>query len=156
MQERSGEAFVIATANDVEGLPPELMRKGRFDEVWWVDLPTRVERLQILNAALKSHGRKLDDLKPEELSDVVSATEGFTGSEIAALVPDALFAGFADGARQITTRDMLTAAKSVVPLSKTASEKLDRLRNWAKGRARPAGTPETATQSTDGDRVLDI
>jgi AAA+ superfamily predicted ATPase len=156
MQERQGEAFVIATANDVEGLPPELMRKGRFDEIWWIDLPTRVERLEILHASLRSHGRKLQDLKADELSDIVSATDQFTGSEIAALVPDALYAAFGDDARPITTRDLLNAAKSVVPLSKTASEKLERLRTWAKGRARLASINETSTQSTDGDRVLEL
>ena len=156
MQERSGEAFVIATANDVEGLPPELLRKGRFDEVWWVDLPTRVERLQILNAALNTHKRKLSSLDSKQHNNLLTATEGFTGSEIAALVPDALFAAFADGARELTARDLLDAAKTVVPLSKTAEEKLTRLRNWAKGRARPAGTPESISQAQAGERVLDL
>jgi len=153
MQERQGEAFVIATANDVEGLPPELLRKGRFDEVWWVDLPTSKERVEILRAALRAHNRSEDGI---DLSDVVAACANFTGSEIAAIVPDALFAGFADGARPINTADLILAADTVVPLSKTAEAKITRLREWAKGRARSASAAETETQSRSGGRKLDI
>jgi AAA+ superfamily predicted ATPase len=153
MQERSGEAFVIATANDVEGLPPELLRKGRFDEVWWVDLPTRTERIEILRAALRSHGRTDDGI---DLIGIASTCEDFTGSEIAAIVPDALFTAFADDARALSTADLLAAARTVVPLSKTASEKITRLRNWAKGRARPASVSDAKTKAQPGDRVLDL
>jgi MoxR-like ATPase len=153
MQERAGEAFVIATANDVSSLPPELMRKGRFDEIWWIDLPTHSEREQIIVAALKAHGRKPgDDLWA---FDVAKATEGFTGSEIAALVPDAMYAAFADGARDLTVQDLLNATLTVVPMAKTAAEKITRLREWAVGRARPATTPETATAAASG-RQLDF
>lgn len=154
MQERSGEAFVIATANDVEGLPPELLRKGRFDEVWWVDLPTPREREAVLAASLRQHGRgkvKID------LARIAQASDGFTGSEIAAIVPDALFAAFADEAREITTDDLVAAAKTVVPLSKTAAEKITRLRQWAVGRARAATSPETETKQARGSaRALDL
>lgn len=152
MQERQGEAFVIATANDVEGLPPELLRKGRFDEVWWIDLPTETERLEILRAALRAHGRE----KVTNLGGVAARCSGFTGSEIAAIVPDALFAGFADGGREITSDDLIDAAKTVVPLSKTAEAKITRLRDWAKGRARPASATDTAEASRSGNRQLDI
>lgn len=154
MQERQGEAFVIATANDVEGLPPELLRKGRFDEVWWVDLPTRTERIEILRAALRSHNRNADGI---DLIEIASICENFTGSEIAAIVPDALFAGFADNARQITTADLMSAAATVVPLSKTAAEKITRLRKWAEGRARSASASDAATsRSQSSGRDLDI
>jgi SpoVK/Ycf46/Vps4 family AAA+-type ATPase len=155
MQERTSEAFIIATANDVSNLPPELLRKGRFDEIWWVDLPTHEERMEILEAALRAHGRGSLEFNFEAVAD---ACNGYTGSEIAALVPDALYAAFADGAREITTADLLDAAKTVAPLSKTAAEKIDRLRAWAVGRARPATTTaaaEQATRETRG-RVIDI
>jgi AAA+ superfamily predicted ATPase len=151
LQERQGESFVVATSNDVSSLPPELLRKGRFDELWFVDLPTRVERAAIVSAALKVHGRTGDE---SLLSAVAAATEGFTGAEIAALVPDALFAAFADGAREIRADDLVNAAKTVVPLSKTASEKIRALREWATARARPASQSENA--ATDGARRLDI
>jgi MoxR-like ATPase len=141
MQERQGAVFVIATANDASNLPPELLRKGRFDEIWWVDLPTASERVAILSTALRAHGRTADGI---DLRAVASACEAFTGSEIAAIVPDALFAAFADSERALTTADLQAAARTVVPLSSTAAEKIGKLRDWAKGRARPATTPDAA------------
>lgn len=153
MQERTGEAFVIATANEVESLPPELLRKGRFDEIFFVDLPNAVEREAILIAALRSHGRP----PMVDQTRVANACDGFTGSEIAAIVPDALFAAFAEDAREITTADLLTAASMVVPLAKTAAEKIDRLRTWAKGKARTASKADTTERAQPSKaRVLDI
>lgn len=151
MQERQGSVFVIATANDVRSLPPELLRKGRFDEVFWVDLPTGPERAGILASALTAHGRTPSSIDLEQLA---RATVTFTGAEIANLVPDALFAAFEDGERALTTEDLLKAAKTVVPLAKTASERIEGLRAWANGRARPASLPE-AEQKTAG-RDLDL
>lgn len=153
MQERQGEAFVFATANDVEALPPELLRKGRFDEVWWVDLPTVQERCSVLTAALKAHGR---DAASINLLDVSKACPDFTGSEVASLVPDALYAAFDEGARAITTDDLITAAGNVTPLAKTAEEKIRRLREWAKGRARPASVIQAASKVKTTSRELDI
>ena len=151
MQERQGSVFVVATANDVRALPPELLRKGRFDEVFWVDLPTKAERQDILRAALAQHGRAVKGI---DLPRLAVETEGFTGAELAALIPDALFEAFADGERALTTKDLSKAAKTVVPLAETAKEKLEGLRAWAKGRARLASTPE-ATRG-NGARALDI
>lgn len=142
MQERQGGAFVIATANDVSTLPPELLRKGRFDELFFVDLPNTQERPEIMRAALKAHGRTADGI---DLAEIAGQTLGFTGSEIAALVPDALFSAFSEGARPITTEDLIAAARTVAPLSKTAAGKIEALREWSKGRARPATTPESAS-----------
>jgi hypothetical protein len=154
MQERSGEAFVITTANDVEGLPPELLRKGRFDDVWFVDLPNEQERGLVLEATLRSFGRSTDGI---DVRAVSRACVGFTGAEIAALVPDAMFVAFADDERGIITTDLITAAESVVPLSKTAAEKITRLREWAKGRARPATSNTTGIGGQKrGVRALDL
>jgi AAA+ superfamily predicted ATPase len=152
MQERQGEAFVIATSNDVSALPPELLRKGRFDELWFVDLPTQTERTDILGAALRAHNRGTANVS---LPQVAAACDGFTGSEVAALVPDALYAAFDDNAREITTADLITAAGSVVPLAKTAADKIEKLRAWAVGRARSATTQDKATNTTKG-RTLDL
>ena len=90
------------------------------------------------------------------LAQMAKATDGLTGAEIAALVPDALYSAFADGERQITAADLIDAAKTVVPLSKTAAEKIERLRQWAAGRARPATTPETTRAATATTRNLDL
>src|SRR5215472_2095142 len=148
MQERAGEAFVIATANDVSKLPPELMRKGRFDEIFFVDLPTVTEREAILQATLKTHGRKPDSVDVTRVAAACyrdSLQFGFTGSEVSELVPSAMFAAYADGARPITTADLLTAAQDTVPLAKTASDKIANLRQWAVGKARPATAAEAPT-----------
>lgn len=153
MQERQGESFVIATSNDIEGLPPEFLRKGRFDEIWWVDTPTASERAEVCKAALRQFGRKADGI---DLDKVVAATAGFTGAEIAALVPEGLFTAFADGAREIKTSDLLTAAKTVVPLTKTAGAKIEKQREWAKGRARPATAAEAVGDKKVQRVVLDI
>ena len=153
MQERQGEAFVVATSNDAASLPPELLRKGRFDEVFFVDMPNAGERSDVLKASLKAHNRA--PLHPEKMEEVAAACDGFTGSEIAAIVPDALFAAFADGARELLVSDLVTAARSVVPLSKTAAEKIEKLRDWAKGRARFASAPYVQDKAR-AVRSLDI
>lgn len=148
MQDRAGGAFVMMTANDPSKLPPEFLRKGRFDEIWFIDLPNPVERAQIVTATLRANGRSIDDLDID-LDAVAEATVNFTGAEIAALIEgDAMFAAFADGAREIQTDDILTAAAGVIPLAKTSSEKISRLRdNWS-GRARPATRREAETVQT--------
>jgi hypothetical protein len=139
MQERQGAVFVIGTANDITGLPPEFLRKGRWDEVFWNDLPTQSERAEILQISIRASGRT-----PEAIDHgrVAAACERFIGSEIAALVPDAMFAAFADGGREITTEDLLAAAAEVTPLATTAKAKIDALREWAKGKARHASKAE--------------
>ena len=152
MQERPGEAFVLATANDVSALPPELLRKGRFDEVWFVDVPTRTERAQILVASLNRFGRFL---LFEGLNEILDATEGFTGVEVAELVPTALYSGFGDGQREITPNDLLLAARDVVPLTKTAAAKVEALRAWGLGRARQA-TKQEAVAALSTVRAVDL
>ena len=153
MQERKGDAFVIATANDVSTLPPELLRKGRWDELWFVDLPNAEESIAILKAALVANGRgkvKID------LEEVTKECPLFTGSEIAAIVPDALFAAFAENAREITTADLVAAAKAVTPLSKTAEAKIKALREWATGRARSATRSAADAKTEKAVRALDL
>ncbi len=152
MQERDGEAFVIATANDVSSLPPELLRKGRFDEVFFVDLPTAVERKSVIKAALKANGR---DKVKIDFEAVVDATTDFTGAEIAELVPTALYVGFADNAREITTEDLVEAASHVVPLAKSKEKMITELRAWGKTNAR-AASAATKTSVADKGRKLDL
>ena len=136
MQDRAGSVFVVATANDVSQLPPELLRKGRFDEIWFVDLPTDDERIAIVASALRAHGRHPDIIT--NATELAQATAGFTGAELAALVPEGLYGAFADGEREITQSDLMAAAAATVPLSKTAAERIEIVRRWAQGRARPA------------------
>lgn len=156
MQDRAGEAFVVATANDVAKLPPELLRKGRFDELFFVDLPNQIEREGVLTATLRKFNRGNVKINARA---VAQACDQFTGSEIAELVPEAMFVAFADGEREITSADLVAVARNVSPLSKTSKEKIDRLREWAKGgRARPASSIEavTETRKPATGRTLDI
>jgi len=153
MQERAGEAFVICTANDVSQLPPELLRKGRFDELWFIDLPNASERVEVLKTALREHKR--DKVKVDH-ARVAGECKQFTGAEIAALVPDALYTAFGDNKREITTADLIAAAKNVVPLAETAKAKVDALRAWGKNNARQASLPEQEATTRARARVLDI
>lgn len=157
MQDRAGNVFVVATANNIAELAasnPELLRKGRFDEIFFVDLPTRAERCAIVRTALRYAGRGDEAVYPVDHGAVADACDTFTGAELAALIPDALFVAFAEGERKITTEDLLNAAARTVPLAKTASEKISALRKWAEGRARNASTRATVRQSSG--RSLDI
>ncbi|QOC58529.1 AAA-ATPase [Mycobacterium phage Shida] len=158
MQDRAGQAFVMMTANDPSKLPPEFLRKGRFDEVWWIDLPTRAERMSVAAATLRSNGRDAETLGID-LGAVADATNGFTGAEIAACIEhDAMFNAFADGGREITTEDILHAAGEVIPLNRTMGDKIARLRESWMGRARPATRPDTEAVPAGPTkvRVLDL
>jgi SpoVK/Ycf46/Vps4 family AAA+-type ATPase len=152
MQDKVGSVFVIATANDVRSLPPELLRKGRFDQVFWVDLPTPTEREQILKVALKEAGRE----NGINVSELTERTDGWVGAEIASIVPEAMFAAFHDGDREITTEDLLTAAETVVPLSVTMAKKLTEIRDFMADKAVNASRPEKAKSKAKGKEVLDL
>lgn len=153
MQERQGEAFVIATANDISSLPPELLRKGRFDEWFFVDLPNTGERIEIVKTALRSFKR--EDVAID-LNALAEATKDYTGAEIAAIVPEALFASFEDGAREVSTDDLLKVAREVVPLSKTAEKKITALREWANGGNARRATSISTSAASSGIRQVDL
>lgn len=145
MQERKSEAFVLATANDISKLPPELLRKGRFDKIWWVDTPNKKEIVEILAATLRANGREKAKI---DLQKVAAACTDFIGAEVAELVPEAMFFAYADKNREMTTEDLLRAAEQVRPLTETAAEKIKGMREWAKNRAQSATTPETVEPMT--------
>jgi hypothetical protein len=150
MQERRRSVFMVATANDVTSLPPELLRKGRFDEIFAVDLPSEDERKAILAIHLK--GRKRDP-KKFDLEAVAGATDTFTGSEIEACLDEGLFAAF-DAGGELETEHLLEAARSIVPLATTAKEQIEGIRAWAKSRARFASTRTEASPTTTKTRRL--
>jgi ATP-dependent 26S proteasome regulatory subunit len=134
MQDKTAPVFVFATANDISQLPPEFLRKGRFDELFFVDLPTADERAEIWSVHLSKRGRKADEFDIAELS---GHTDGFTGAEIEAAVSEALFAAFDEDAA-LEDRHLSEAVKNTVPLSKTMAANIEALRGWAQGRARRA------------------
>jgi ATP-dependent 26S proteasome regulatory subunit len=139
LSEKTSPVFVIATANDISQLPPELLRKGRLDEIFFVDLPTVEERTEILRIHLAKRGRD-----PEQFDRVAlaQACDGFNGAEIEEAVVAGLFDAFSRQS-ELTSEIVAAALAETVPLSKTMSEELGRLRNWAVGRARPASGTST-------------
>lgn len=134
MQEHKAPVFLIATANDIEALPPELLRKGRFDEIFFVDLPTPAVRKRIFAIHLEKRGRDPAKFDPGSLAKI---SEGFSGSEIEEAVISALHEAFAAGT-DLDTEGLAAALKASPPLSATMAEKVQALREWAKGRCVPA------------------
>ncbi len=134
MQEKTKPVFVVGTANEVRGLPPELLRKGRFDEIFFVDLPNVHERLEILDIHLRRKGREPDRY---DLLAVAEETERWSGAELEQLVISALFLSFA-AERELAQEDLVRVARETVPLAVTMDDRLKELREWARPRARPA------------------
>lgn len=141
LQDREGEVYLIATANEVQALPPEFTRKERFDEIYFVDLPTFKGRQEVLASALR-HPAVNRNPADFDLAAVARATANYSGAEVASLVSSALRTVFKAGGRDLTTADLLEKAKQVVPLSTSAAETITRLREWAETRARAASIPE--------------
>lgn len=135
LAEKSAEVFVVATANNVTGLPPELLRRGRFDEVFFVDLPSQHERIEILRIHLKRRGR--DPEQFPQLAELAQRAEHFSGAELEQVVVSGLYRAFSSG-RELTGEDLELALKQTVPLYATYEERIKELRDWAKRRARPA------------------
>jgi ATP-dependent 26S proteasome regulatory subunit len=146
LSEKTSQVFVIATANDISHLPPELLRKGRLDEIFFIDLPTPNERKEVFRIHIHKRGRDPVKFDLEELARV---SEGFNGAEIEEAVIAGLFNAFSNGT-DLSTDVLKTAIGETVPLSKTMSEELNRLRTWANGRSRPASG--TMNQIVDDSR----
>ena len=134
MAEKESAVFVIATANAIDRLPPELLRKGRFDEIFFLDLPKEEERLSILDLHLKKRRPNYNF----QLSTIVDRTNGYSGAELEQSVIEAMHHAFSEK-REITERDLIKAVSELVPLSRTAKEQIDQLKEWSStGRARQA------------------
>jgi ATP-dependent 26S proteasome regulatory subunit len=143
MQDRKAPVFVAATCNNVTALPPELIRKGRFDELFFVDLPNPAERKQIFAIQLNKRRRNPAEF---DLDKLAAGAEGFSGAEIDAAVQSALYAAFA-GKQTLTTATILSALSRTVPLSTTRAEEIQALRMWARQRAVPASGPLVVGES---------
>jgi SpoVK/Ycf46/Vps4 family AAA+-type ATPase len=139
LQERRAPVFVVATANDVTRLPPELLRRGRFDELFFVDLPDLEARRAILALHLGKRGREPEAF---DLAAIAAGCEGYSGAELEQVVVGALHRAYALG-REVETQDLRRLAQDLVPLYRTYEEQIKALREWARGRARVAGR-ETA------------
>jgi len=131
MQERRGDVFVVATANDIQSLPPEFLRKGRFDEIFFVDLPDGETRVEVFRIHLSARGHGPDAF---DLLRLGEETSGFSGSEIEEVVVSALYTAFSHGT-QLSTEAIAREIAATRPLSVTMSEKISAMRQWAEGRA---------------------
>jgi ATP-dependent 26S proteasome regulatory subunit len=150
MQDKKAPAFVVATSNDVTSLPPELLRKGRFDEIFFIDLPTAEEREQIFKIHLVKRKRNPDEF---DLPRLAAATPGFSGAEIEACVVEALYDAFDDD-KTLTTEALVTAAHHTVPLSMTMRERIEDLREWANTRARIASSAHSEDMATIAQQLM--
>jgi hypothetical protein len=134
MQDRSGDVFVVATANDIQRLPPEFLRKGRFDEIFFVDLPDEATRAEVFRIHLANRGH---DPASFDLRGLAGATQGFSGSEIEQVVVSALYTAFS-GNRQLDSAALRAEISATRPLAVTMSERMDAMRTWARERTVPA------------------
>jgi SpoVK/Ycf46/Vps4 family AAA+-type ATPase len=142
LQEKTVPVFVVATANRVEGLPPELLRKGRFDEIFFIDLPDALERAEILRIHLGRRGR---DPAAFDLGQLAAGAEQFSGAELEQLVVEGLHEAF-DAGCELGDAHLLQALSETVPLAVLLHEEIARVRDWARERTRPASRPTEPTR----------
>lgn len=134
MQEKTSPVFVMATANRIEKLPSEFLRKGRFDEIFFVDLPSVAEREAIFRIHLT---KRRSDIQRFDTEELAKTSEGFSGAEIEQAIIAAMYEAFAQD-REFHQLDIIAAIKSTLPLSRTMTEQVTALRDWARQRARTA------------------
>ena len=138
LQEKTAPVFVVATANRIDALPPELLRKGRFDEIFFIDLPSAAERREIFRIHVAKRQR---DPAAFDLDALSTAAEGFSGSEIEQAVVAGLYHAFGEGT-DLRQGHVMKAVEESVPLSSTMGEDIGRLREWSKNRTRPASSAQ--------------
>lgn len=147
LQEHKEPVFVVATANNVSRLPPELLRRGRFDELFFVDLPNYYERMAIFKIHFEKRGWKADLFDIDKLA---TDTEGYSGAEIETIVNSAIIEAYSQG-RIVSMNDLNESRERTVPLSKTMEDEIFRLREWARTRCRPATIDSRIIQVMEGE-----
>lgn len=157
LQDKTAPVFVLATSNNISQLPPELIRKGRFDELYFIDLPTQEERVEVFRIHIAEHGRN-----PEEydLAELAAEADSFSGAEIKEVVISALFDAFADQDEdgvpcELSVEGMLKSIRETLPLAVTMKEELASLRKWASARTRSASL-KPIMDSAMGSRRLEM
>ncbi|MBR1654468.1 MAG: AAA family ATPase [Clostridia bacterium] len=148
LQEKEAPVFVIATANNISQLPPELLRKDRFDEIFFVDLPSTEEREEIFKIQLAKHKRNSEEF---DIMQLANASEGYTGAEIEECVISSMFDSWFEGKREPKTEDIIKSMKSITPMSKGMMEQqVEALRKWSKEASVRMANGTTANQETTG------
>ena len=152
LQESMKFVFVVATANDVSKLPPELLRKGRFDELFFVDLPQESERKEIINIYTKQFlNQTLDENMLNKLAEL---SDGFSGADIESTIKEIAYKTIVSGDESITEHILVANFENVVPLSKTNPEKIEMIRTWGKDRAIPASGLQIESSSEENKRKV--
>ncbi len=152
MNDKTSPVYIVATANRVQSLPPEFMRKGRFDEIFFVDLPNEDERAEIIRIHLSKRRRKPDQF---DIAAIVKATDGFTGSDVEQAIKMGLKMAFSED-KPLATDHCVRGAESIVPLTKTESTRIEEIRNWCSTRAKPANIKETRGLATKPARRITV
>ncbi|MCP4133340.1 MAG: AAA family ATPase [bacterium] len=152
LQEKTSPVFVVATSNNVSSLPPELLRKGRFDEIFYVDLPNVEERKAIFKIHLKKRHRNPSLFDVEMLAE---ATLGYSGAEIEQIIISALYDAF-DSKEEISDERLIQSIKEIIPLSQTMQEQMNKIREWAKSRARKTSLNTYADELEEKTRKLEM
>ena len=156
MQEKTTPCFIISTVNRIESLPPELLRKGRFDETFFVGLPSSKEREQIMRIHITKYGRKLESFSDKEITECVKASEGYSGAELEEAVVSGLYVAFAHE-RELQADDILKAVKNTNPLSKSKAKELEAMAAWAESNAINASKVESKKKEiAQAGRQLEI
>lgn len=153
MQEKEKPVFVIATANNIEQLPPELLRKGRFDEIFFVDLPGSKSREEIWSIHLnKRMGKDRYKKAKFDLKQLAKESKGYSGAEIEEAINDALYIAY-NKDRELQTKDLIKSIESTYPLSKVMADNITSLRKWAEVRARLASKEKTEEIAITKEKV---
>lgn len=151
LQECLKRVFVVATANDVSMLPPELLRRGRFDELFFIDLPNRSDRKEIINIFLNRYLSDAD-FSPNITNSLVDISDGFAGSDLEASIKEVGELAFLNGIETISDDDLIEHFTNTIPLSKTNPEKIDAIRSWGLQRAIPASGKDEELQKMEGEK----
>ena len=154
MQEKTKPVFVVATANDISHLPPEFLRKGRFDEIFFVDLPNYEERKHIFKIHLKKCGQE----GISNFDELADKSRYFNGAEIEEAVKEAMFISYIENpdATHVTSSHLMKAIEPIVPLAQTMKNKIDGLREWASTRARPASNTTNTEKLKDEEKQTEV
>ena len=150
-RDKNSTVFLVTTANNITGLPPELMRKGRFDEIFYVGLPTLKERIEIFKIHLAKRGHA-KDINENDLKTVAEHCDKFSGAEIEQVVVTGLIEAFSKGQDKITMENLINQAKETIPLAVSFKEKVEFMENWAKQNAKPASSTITK-EATEPHRI---
>lgn len=157
LQECKAPVFVVVTANRVDGLPPELLRRGRFDQIWSVTMPDMDERKEVFEIHLRLRGRSIEDFSEEDLQEFLRASEGYVPAEIESAVKTGLINAFNDlDSEGLEMHHIIDALKEMVPMSKSHKANIDAIVAWAKDNATPVSLPSKpiALGSPGGARVI--